>query len=335
MIAALVTGLRGVRRSFGLVFVALGANLALAALLALPLAGLLERDLQDTGAAREMLYGFDTAWWSRWSDGRDGFAAQFGPELLGLGSAFKNVDLLLRGELPLGLFRARQEPQSSAGTAASGLDGVTLGVAALSLLLQTFLLGGFLTVLRGERGDWTLRGLIHGAGFYFGRLLRVALVALLLDFVLFRLYAPVARWADAQAREAVSENTAMAISLSRHALLLLLLLLVNVLSSLAKVIVVLEERSSALFAWLSAVGYLASHAGRTLGHYFALVAAGALLLLAWAALDARLVTTGYRTQLVALLLAQALLAGRIALRLSLFAGQIALLRNRLSTSGAA
>jgi hypothetical protein len=205
---------------------------------------------------------------------------------------------------------------------------VTLGVAALSLLLQTFLLGGVISVLRGERGEWTLRGLLHGSGFYFGRLVRVALLALLFDYVLFLLYGPFARWADAQARQAVSENTAMAFSLSRHALLLLALLLVNMLSSLAKVIVVLEERSSALLAWLSAIGFCLAHAGKTLGHYFALVAASVLLLAAWAALDAQLVTTGYKTQLLALLLAQALMAGRIALRLSLFAGQIALHRSQ-------
>jgi hypothetical protein len=120
----------------------------------------------------------------------------------------------------------------------------------------------------------------------------------------------------------------MVFSLSRHALLLLALLLVNMLSSLAKVIVVLEERSSALLAWLSAIGFCLAHAGKTLGHYFALVAAGVLLLTAWAALDAQLVTTGYKTQLLALLLAQALMAGRIALRLSLFAGQIALHRSQ-------
>jgi len=328
VIAALAAGLRGVRRSFGLVFVALGANLALAALLALPLAGMLEDALANSGAAQEMLYGFDTAWWSRWSDDQHGFAESFGPELLGVGFAFKNVDLLLKGELPLGLFRTQQaQEQAQAGAAQSGrLDDLTLGVAALSLLLQTFLLGGILSVLRGERGEWTLRGLIHGSGFYFGRLVRVALLALLADCSLFALNGPFARWADAQAREAVSESTAMAWALSRHALLLLSLLLVNLLSSLAKVIVVLEERQSALLAWLSALGFFLSHAWKTLGHYFALVAASVLLLVVWALADAQLATTGYKTQLLALLLAQALMAGRIALRLSLFAGQMALHR---------
>ena len=245
-----------------------------------------------------MLYGFDTAWWSQWNDAQAGFAKNFGPELFGAGFAFRNLDLLLKGELPLGLLRARRESDAPGAAQRVGrLDGLTLGVAALSLLLQTFLLGGILGVLRGERGEWTLRGVLHGSGFYFGRLLRVALLALLVDYLLFRLYGPVARWADAQARESVSENAAMAWALSRHALLLVLLLLVNMLSSLAKVIVVLEERSSALLAWLSALGFCASHFLKTVGHYFSLVLLSALLLAAFVALDAQLAVTGYKTQL--------------------------------------
>ena len=51
-----------------------------------------------------------------------------------------------------------------------------------------------------------------------------------------------------------------------------------------------------------------------------------LLLLAWSVLDAQLSVSGYKSQLLALLLAEALMAGRIALRLSLFAGQMALYR---------
>lgn len=327
-------GFRCVWRSWGLVFVVLAVNLALAALLAVPLAGDLERDLRKTGAAADMLYGFDAAWWSQWHDAQTGWTRSLGPEILGVGFAFRNLELLLRGELPLGLMRSRPagEEAGDAGPAVGGarLDGVILGLGALYLLVQTFLLGGILGVFRSEQGSWTVRGMLHGSGFYFGRLLRVALVALLLDYLIFRLNGPFARWADARAREAVSENAAMAWALGRHALLLLALLAVNMLSSLAKVVVVLEERSSALLAWLSAVGFCAANLVRTVGHYAGLVVLGFLLLGVWNALDGRLETTGYKTQLMALLLAEALIAGRIALRLSLFAGQVALYRRLTS-----
>lgn len=330
MIAALFDGFRGVRRSYGLVFAVLAVNLGLAATLALPLATLVERDLRKTEAAQNMLYGFDASWWSQWHDRQQGFSRSFSPEILGRGAAFKNVDLLLRGELPLGLLRAREPGDDDAGSAASSdrPDAVILVLGAAYLLVQTFLLGGILGVFRGELGSWTMRGLLHGSGFYFGRLLRVALVALLLDYLLLRLNGPFAAWADARAREAVSERTALAWTLSRHALLLLAMMFVNMLSSLAKVIVVLEERSSALLAWLSAAGFCAAFFKRTAGHYLSLAVLAIAWLTAYLVVDGWLDVTGYKTQLVALLLGELLIAGRIALRLSLFAGQMGLYRRQ-------
>jgi hypothetical protein len=293
---------------------------------------MLERDLRKTDAAANMLYGFDTAWWSRWNDAQAGWTKSFPPELFGAGFSFRNLDLLLRGELPLGLLRSQaaadDDGDGPGGGGPSGIDAMILGLGALYLLVQTLLLGGILGVFRSEQGSWTVRGLLHGSGFYFGRLLRVALVALAVDYVILWLNGPFARWADAQAREAVSENAAMAIALGRHALLLLALLLVNMLSSLAKVLVVLEERSSAILAWLSALGFCAANLVKTAGHYFAVVLLGFVLLLIWSGLDGLVATTGYKTQLVTLLLAQGLVLGRIALRLSIFAGQIALYRKQ-------
>jgi hypothetical protein len=54
--------------------------------------------------------------------------------------------------------------------------------------------------------------------------------------------------------------------------------------------------------------------------------AGLLLLGAWSAVDAAWETSGYKTQLVALLLAEALMLARVGLRLGLQASQIALFR---------
>jgi hypothetical protein len=58
--------------------------------------------------------------------------------------------------------------------------------------------------------------------------------------------------------------------------------------------------------------------------------AGLALLLAWRVLEGGLEVTGYKTQLVFLLLAQAFLLCRIGLRLVLLAGQVALYRGRVT-----
>ena len=59
------------------------------------------------------------------------------------------------------------------------LDPLLLTIAAAYMLVQVFLAGGVLSVLRQAQGRWTVRGLLHGAGFYFGRFLRVWVLMML------------------------------------------------------------------------------------------------------------------------------------------------------------
>ncbi len=322
MIRALLDGLRAAGRNWGLALLLLGLNLGTAAVLALPLAGLLEEDLAHKDAAQNMLHGFDYGWWSEWSERQSGFAEDFGPELFGAGFVFRNLELLLAGQLPAGLFALAAGPAPGVAT----VDPVVLALGAGYLVLQTFLAGGLLGVLREPESGWTVRGLLHGSGFYFGRLFRVMLVVLALDALVFALNGPFAAWANQRARESVSENTALVWLFGRHALLLLALLSVHLLGGYAKAIVVIEERSSALLAFVSSLGFCLRHLGRTAGHYAALAGLALVLAAAWAVLDGALPVAGYRTQLVSLVLAQLLVGGRIFLRLALMGGQVAVYR---------
>lgn len=317
---ALRQGLRAVRRNLGLTVLLFVVNVGFAALLAVPLAGILERDLASTDSATEMMYGASFPWWSRFSDTQRGWTASFSPEILGLGWVYRSLEALIEGQLPLGLFGAGEDRQGR-------LDPVILGIGGLYLLLQIFLTGGLLAVFRAPESGWKVRGLLHGSGFYLGRFLRIALLALACDGLLFWLNAPFARWVDHLAIEAVSETTAMALALGRHALLFLALLFVHLVSSYAKVITVVEERGSALLAFLSSLAFCLGNLLRTAGHLLAIVLLGAGAVVVWNALDGRWETTGYKTQLVALLLAQGLILVRLGLRLALLAGQVALFRH--------
>jgi len=319
MVTALGAGFRSLGRNWGLVVLVLLANLAFALALALPLSLQLEGDLANRGASGGMMYGFDFDWWAEWSDGPRGPSSALSPDLLGTGFAFRNLELLLKGWLPAGLF---------ARDGRASLDPTILGLGALYLLLQVFLTGGLLGVFRAPRGGWTVRGLVHGSGFYFGRILRVSLLALAAAGVVFAANAPFARWVDGLAREAVSERTAIALALGRHALLLLALVLVHMVSSYAKVLVVGEERLSAILAFLSSLGFCARSFLAALGQYVVVLALGVALLLLFGALDARLAVIGWRSQLLALVLFQLFVAARVALRLGLLAAQVELQRER-------
>jgi len=319
---ALVQGWRLLRRSFGVAVLLLVVNLATALVLAVPLAFQLREELHHKQASQSMMYGFDFPWWSQWSDAQSGWSASFGPEILGVGFAFRNLDLLLRGALPAHAFAIRADGGPSGPT----LDPVILGVGLVYLLVQIFLAGGILSTLRGVQGTWTVRGLLHGAAFYFGRFVRVALVALIAAWFVFGLNAPFARWVDGRARESVSETTAMAWLIGRHVLLLLALLFVNLVSGYAKAIVVVEERSSALLAFVSALSFCLRNFLRTFGHYLLVVLLGVVLLAGWRLVDGAYTTTGYKTQLLTFALFQLFVLARVALRVMLMGGQLALYR---------
>ena len=319
MLTALGSGFRALGRNWGLVVLVLLANLGFALLLAVPLSRELEGDLANRGASSGMMYGFDYDWWAQWSERQRGSSSALAPDILGTGFAFRNLELLLTGWLPAGLF-ARGDRAS--------LDPTILGLGTLYLLLQVFLTGGLLGVFRAPQGGWTVRGLVHGSGFYFGRILRVSLLALAAAGVVFAANAPFARWVDGLAREAVSERTAIALALGRHALLLLALVLVHMVSSYAKVLVVCEERLSALLAFLSSLGFCARNFLAALGQYVVVLALGVALLFLFGVLDARFAVVGWKSQLVALVLFELCVAARVALRLGLLASQVELQQAR-------
>ncbi len=318
MIEALRAGVEAAWRLRALAALLLALNLTAAGLLAVPLAVVLERDLANRGAAPRLVEGFDYDWWLRFSNGRD-FGGSFGPEMLGAGFAFRNVELLLRGELPGRLF-------SNEDVAPSGAEPLVLGLGAAYLLLQTLLAGGILAALRDARGGFALRGFAHACGLYLGPIARVTLLALALDACVFLLDAPLAAWCDSRARESLTEATAIAWSFGRHAVLAAALLAVHVLSGYAKALVVLEERRSASLAVLSALGFVLGRLRVVVGHFLAIGFLGLALLATFVAADGLLSVTGYRTQLLAFALMQSFVVLRIALRLALAGGQLHLLR---------
>jgi len=323
---AIAGGLRRVRRSWGLCFLLLGVNLAAALILAVPLAGTLARDFHERPSGASMMRGFDYPWWSQWSDTRSGWQTTLGPDLLGKGFGLKNLDLLLKGQLPAGLFAMRD----AEGKRALLLDPLLLGIAAAYMLVQIFLAGGVLSVLRQAQGRWTTRGMLHGAGFYFGRFLRVWALMMVAAAILFFVYGPLARWADGQAREAVSEATGEAWLLGRHVVLLVALVFLHLVGTYARVITVLEERSSAVLAVLSGLAFALTRLRATMAVAGGMAILFVLALALWQMFDQAWTTIGYRTQFVTLLAMQALVLARISLRVALAGALMDLYRRHTS-----
>src|SRR5206468_9782195 len=148
-------GLRRARALWGLVLFLLVVNLLTAAVLTVPLAQTLDADLAHRGSAATMLNGFDYPWWAAWADAHPD--TTFAPDIVGAGFAFKNLDLLLRGSLPAGLF-VLPDPEHP-GERAAGVEAIVLALGAAYLLLQVLLGGGVIAALRAPQPEWTVRGL--------------------------------------------------------------------------------------------------------------------------------------------------------------------------------
>ena len=97
---ALKLGCAAVARNWGLVVLLLLVNVLVAGALAVPLSYQMDTELQNKGAAGSMMHGFDYNWWSEWHDRQHGWPATFAPDVFGIGFAFRNLDLLLKGARP-------------------------------------------------------------------------------------------------------------------------------------------------------------------------------------------------------------------------------------------
>jgi hypothetical protein len=212
------------------------------------------------------------------------------------------VVLFLADLACLGAVRALGGPPPGRMLAPVG-DLSTLGGLAVCVLVQAFLAGGLLTVLRAPAGGWTPGGLLHGSRFYFGRILRVVLLALAAALALVALDASLARAASGSARDA------------RQAALLAGLTLVHMTASFAGIVVVRGERLSAALAFVSSLGFCARNLLPALGQYLAVGALAAVLAAVLGTLEGRLAGV-------------ALLAASAGLRLGLLAAQVELLRAR-------
>jgi len=84
--------------------------------------------------------------------------------------------------------------------------------------------------------------------------------------------------------------------------------------------------SVSLLAYLSAIAFCLGSLTRAVGHYLAVALLAVALLAAWAGLDGVLTVDGWGTQLLAFVLMQGFVVARLALRVALAGGQMALYR---------
>lgn len=310
---------RGLRRALGepkLLFV-LWLTSSLAALpAALAVGAAIEADIGASRFHEGLDKGFDMDWYAEYDKRHDsGVPALFAPQRTGGSIVYENLDALFGGRVLSG---------------AEALKPLLLVFGLAWILLQ----GGVVARLVREPapgdvlGRFSARSLFADAGRYFLRFLVLALLAGVLYWALYR----IAGWGfgrlDEAFRDRGTERQLIGWVLAGGALLMLALHLVRMVFDYAKIAVVAGDLRFAPAAVWRGLRFVAAHPLEAFGVYAGI----GLLSLAWLWLYAVLAPgAGQSTALgvlLALLVSQLFVAGRLFLRLALLGTQAGLYRHR-------
>jgi hypothetical protein len=311
--------LKAVRDGIGRVNAApavIAAVLVLTVLLALPLGlvlrGMIAESLGASLAADSAASGVNSDWWSTFSSQASGLGETFTPRVIGFGAVASNISAVVDAR-----------PQAL----------VITGVAAVYLLLWTFLAGGILDRYARNRPVRTA-AFFSACGVYFFRFLRLAVFA---GIGYLFLFGPFHRWLFDQfypwaTREWTVERNAFLLRLALYLVFGGALVSFNLWLDYARVRAVVEDRRSMIGALVAACRFVRRHPARTVGLYLADSLLFVAVVAVYAAFASDAGGTGW-TMWVAFAVSEAYLLARIWVRLVFWASEISLFQALLAHAG--
>jgi hypothetical protein len=304
LLRALTTGLRRAGRAWRLVLLLWAVNLAVALPFAAAVAQELRGSLDRSRVHRELLAGFDAGWHGELQAEAGPLAKTFGPELLGAGAFFENLERWWSG----------------------GLLAVPPALVAAGLLhagLWAFLLGGVLERLREPGGAAAAgaAGFFAACGRHAFRFLRLALLSGVLYYLVYRLARAGFGALEVASRDVTSERSVLVWVLAGAGITILLLATVRVVFDYAKIAAVAHGRRSAVGAAWAGARFVASRPFATLGLWAAFALLGAVLLALYSLLPAFTGVATWASVVLALVVGQLALAAKLALRLALLGAE--------------
>jgi hypothetical protein len=292
-----------VRRSPALIFWVFLASLTIA----LPLTAVMREILRDsfgTSLVQEkMRQGFDLDWYGEFSSTARGVAATFGPSIVGVLPVLGNLERIVDGEV-------------------FAVDRTVLSAGILFLLAWAFLGGGI--IFRFSRANEAVarREFFGACGLYFFRFVRLLVVSLLIYWAVFRwVSGPLHSWVGRLTRDVTVERAAMIYTLAAYAIVCLLLVISSLSLDYAKIAMVVEERSSALLAFIRGLRFFLARPVQTISLYAMILLAGVLLVGVYAVVAPGPGQSGDATLILTFLIGQCYILARVFLRLWFLSGQ--------------
>jgi hypothetical protein len=194
----------------------------------------IEAHLGASLRAEEVARGFDVDWWEEFEARAGEVGKSFGPGVIGFAAPLSNLSALAEGDFP------------------AGGSGPILIAAGGWLLLWTFLAGGIIDRYARNRPT-RAAGFFGACGDWFGRMLRVELVAGFAYVVLFGWVHPLLfdRLYDWLTRDLAVERTAFLWRFALYAVFALLAVGIHIIADVARVRAVVEDRRSIIGAYIA------------------------------------------------------------------------------------
>ena len=278
-------------------------NLLAAIPLTLMLHDAIAQHLDHSLRAEEVARGFDIDWWQEFEARAGEVGKSFGPGVIGFAAPLSNLSALADGELPSG--------------------PIFVAVAGW-LLLWTFLSGGIIDRYARNRPT-RAAGFFGACGDWFGRMLRLELIALAAYWILFSWIHPLLfdRFYGWMTHDLGVERRAFLWRVALYVVFALLAVAVRVVVDVARVRAVVEDRRSIIGAYVAGWRFIRQRPLPILGVYACIAAA----LVVWLAIYA-LVAPGARATggwlWLALVIGQLYIIGRLWLKLQTQASLVAL-----------
>ena len=297
----------GFRRAFGSPLLILAAWV-LTVLAALPVTVVLGSSLQDsfgrTLAAEPMAEGFDTGWHGEYRGSARGIERSFSPTVAGVGGVLSNLEAWVDGTM------VEQYP---------GL----IGLALLYALIWALFVGGAIERYAYEDSPRGIAALLSSGGRYWLPFVRLAMLSAAVYYGVYRLHRLAMDWLEGELIDATRETHAMWATITIYAGTALLLVLVRACFDYGKIAIVVEDRRSALLAAVQGVAFVLTHPVRAIGVVLLIALAGVVPLALYTWFRPSVITPGWGGVIHAILIGQVWIVTRIALRLTLLAGQTA------------
>ena len=309
MLKGILVGLWRAVSSPGLVLWLWLVNVAVA----LPAVVLMSASLESSiGASRvsdALAASFDLDWYGEFQSGAEGLDATFTPTVAGAGAFYNNIEDWLFG----------------------GLFDFFPGLIALGVvyaLLWALFVGGILDRF-SRSGFFSLSRFFSAGGRFFFRYLRLAVLAGVLYYLVYKLAGWLFEQMEAWTRDVTVERTVLIYALLGTAVVLFLMTLVNAAFDYAKIATFVEDRHSMLLAALRGIRFVLSNPVKTLGFYYALGILGVLLLGFYAFVAPGAAQSTPTSVVLGFLIGQAYLVAKLMLRLAFYGGELAIYEGAL------